>query len=97
MGEDDKNIPGADAPEVRGELKSQEIARVRERINAVDAELLRLIAERRGLSRQMAEAKEEGSMPIRDKTREEALLVDRVRIGRTYGLDATLEIGRAHV
>lgn len=90
MGEDDKNIPGADAPEVRGELKSQEIARVRDRINAVDAELLRLIAERRGLSRQMAEAKEEGSMPIRDKTREEALLVDRVRIGRTYGLDATL-------
>lgn len=90
MGEDDKRIPSTDAPEVTGELKSQEIARVRDRINSVDAELLRLIAERRGLSRQMAEAKEEGSMPIRDKAREEALLVDRVRTGRKYGLDATL-------
>lgn len=90
MSEDDKRIPSSDAPEVSGELKSQEIARVRERINAVDANLLRLIGERRGLSRQMAEAKEEGSMPIRDMAREEALLVDRVRIGRKYGLDATL-------
>lgn len=90
MGDNDKKTPSADAPEVTGELRSAAIARVRERINAVDSELLKLIAERRGLSRQMAEAKEEGSLPIRDKAREEALLVDRIRIGRKYGLDATL-------
>lgn len=90
MGDNAKKTPSADSPEVAGELRSAAIAKVRERINALDGELLKLISERRGLSRQMAEAKEEGSLPIRDKAREEALLVDRIRIGRKYGLDATL-------
>ena len=90
MGEQPKNLPSADAPEVAGELRSAAIASVRDRINSLDGELLKLIAERRGLSRAMAEAKEEGSLPIRDKAREEALLVDRIRVGRKYGLDPTL-------
>lgn len=90
MSDHSKNSPSVDASEVEGELRSAAIASVRERINTVDAELLRLIAERRELSREMAEAKEEGSLPIRDKAREEALLVSRIRIGRQYGLDPTL-------
>lgn len=90
MSDPSKNPPSADAAEVAGELRSAAIASVRERINTVDAELLRLIAERRDLSREMAEAKQEGSLPIRDKAREEALLVSRIRIGRQYGLDPTL-------
>lgn len=90
MGDFDTNAPHSDDPEVAGELRSAAIANIRNRINALDSELLKLIAERRGLSRSMAEAKEEGSMPIRDKSREEALLVDRIRTGKKYGLDATL-------
>lgn len=73
---------------VGGELSSPRIADIRSRINELDGELLKLLAERRGLSRAMAEAKEEGSHPIRDRKREEMLLVDRIRRGRRVGLDA---------
>ena len=90
MSENPKKPAETDAPEVAGDLRSAAIAKVRENINRVDTELLELLAERRSLSRSMAEAKEESAMPIRDKSREEALLVDRIRIGRKYGLDATL-------
>lgn len=90
MSENDIQSPSTDAPEVAGDLRSAAIAKVREEINRVDSELLRLLSERRSLSRSMAEAKEESALPIRDKGREEALLVDRIRIGRKYGLDATL-------
>jgi chorismate mutase/prephenate dehydratase len=73
---------------VDGSLNSESIVEVRENINRVDEELLRLLAERRGYSRQMAEAKQQERFPIRDREREEALLVDRIRKGRTHGLDA---------
>lgn len=90
MSENDNSIPSSDAPEVAGDLRSAAIAKVRDNINRVDNEILGLLAERRSLSRAMAEAKEESALPIRDKGREEALLVDRIRIGKKYGLDATL-------
>lgn len=90
MSEHDKKSLANDAPEVSGDLRSDAIAKVRENINRVDGQLLELLAERRSLSRSMAEAKEESALPIRDKGREETLLVDRIRMGKKLGLDATL-------
>lgn len=95
MGDDTKSTTESTS-KVVGELNSDAIAEIRTRINTTDTEILRLIAQRRGLSRQMAEAKEEGSLPIRDRTREEALLVDRVKTGRKYGLDAALVTAVLH-
>ena len=83
-------------PDVAGALNDANIAVVRERINEVDGELLVLLAERRACSRRMAEAKQQGSHPIRDRKREEALLVDRIRRGRALELDANLVTGVFH-
>ncbi len=64
-----------------------EVSEIREGINAVDAELLTLLKQRRELSSRMADVKDRASSPIRDQQREESLLVDRIRRGREAGLD----------
>lgn len=77
-----------DEQTVEGSLNSESISEVRANINRVDEQLLRLLSERRTFSRAMAEAKQQERFPIRDREREEALLVNRIREGRSHGLDA---------
>ncbi len=68
--------------------QSRKISSLRKRINEIDAELLRLLAERREVSLDVVRAKDVDESPIRDFQREEDLLVKRIRAGRELGLDA---------
>lgn len=61
---------------------------VRNKINALDEEILKLLSERRNLSKDVIRLKQEGDKPIRDKVREEALLNHLIQAGKEMGLDA---------
>ncbi len=65
-----------------------EILKIREEINRIDAEIIRLLAERRQQSSRAVRVKEVEQSPIRDRKREEAMLVDRIRLGRSHGVDS---------
>ena len=69
--------------------RSESLDALRERINAGDDAILRLLAERRELARGVAKAKR-GADSIRDSKREEELLVRLITEGRVHGLDAHL-------
>ena len=60
---------------------------VREKINALDQELIKVLAERIKLSDKVAESKIEGNLPQYQPEREEELIKNRQKIGREYGLD----------
>ena len=64
------------------------IPTIRKSINEIDAEVLELLARRRGLSEEIALVKEPTRAGIRDQRREEELLVSLIRSGRARGLDA---------
>lgn len=51
-----------------------EINQLRNKIDSLDKEIVRLLAERMGVSALVAEYKIKNSMPVLDKAREEALL-----------------------
>ena len=55
---------------------------IRDRISAIDARWLGLLAERRQLSQQAARTKAASGLAIRDQQREEDLLVGLVENGR---------------
>lgn len=63
---------------------------VREKINVVDQEILKLIASRRELSQEAISLKDKTAAEIRDPRREQEVLLDRVRWGRDRGLDSQL-------
>ncbi|MEC8746922.1 MAG: chorismate mutase, partial [Pseudomonadota bacterium] len=60
---------------------------VRERITALDSELLTLLSERRKLTNEVAETKIKHHIPVRDQKREEQLLVRLIKEGQNIGLD----------
>ena len=60
---------------------------VRERITALDSELLTLLSERRKLTNEVAETKIRHHIPVRDQKREEQLLVRLIKEGQDIGLD----------
>lgn len=62
------------------------LAALRERIDATDADILKLLAERRGLSRSVVQAKRHAPS-LRDGRREEALLARLIERGEALGLD----------
>ncbi len=64
------------------------IPSIRGEIDETDAEILRLLAVRRKLSQEIARAKNVNRSPIRDREREQELLIRRIRSGRDQGLDA---------
>ncbi len=66
----------------------EEIRALREKINDIDHEILKQLAQRRKFSAEMARAKDVDRSPIRDQKREEDLLVRLIRLGREQGLDA---------
>ncbi len=68
----------------------EDIAKLREQLNGIDAQLLKLIGERRKVSTQTALTKASASLPIRDLGREEELLLERIKLGRELGLDPHL-------
>ena len=51
------------------------LAGLREQITATDSELLELIAKRQGLTAKVAETKVKHQISVRDKAREEQLLI----------------------
>lgn len=61
---------------------------LRERITALDSQLLTLLAERRTLTNDVAETKIRHHIPVRDIKREEQLLVRLIKEGKAVGLDA---------
>jgi chorismate mutase/prephenate dehydratase len=63
------------------------LASIREQITKADSELLALIAQRQKLTAQVAETKVKHQISVRDKAREEQLLVRLIKQGRDYGLD----------
>lgn len=61
---------------------------LRDKISAVDAKLLTLLAERRLLAVEVAQAKLATHRPIRDVERERALLENLIALGKQHQLDA---------
>ncbi|MGL5037723.1 MAG: chorismate mutase [Aeromonas sp.] len=61
---------------------------LRQDITQLDQALLALLAKRKGLSIEVARAKQANPRPIRDPQREQALLVALIQQGRELGLDA---------
>ncbi|WP_437609114.1 bifunctional chorismate mutase/prephenate dehydratase [Erwinia sp. V71] len=61
---------------------------LREKISAVDEQLLALLAERRGLAIEVAQAKMATQRPIRDIDRERDLLEHLITLGKQHQLDA---------
>lgn len=61
---------------------------LREKISAVDEKLLALLAERRGLAIEVAQAKMATQRPIRDIDRERDLLEHLITLGKQHQLDA---------
>ncbi|MFP1837228.1 bifunctional chorismate mutase/prephenate dehydratase [Lonsdalea quercina] len=60
---------------------------LRDRISALDLQLLELLAQRRALALDVARAKQTTHRPIRDKERERDLLARLVEAGKKYQLD----------
>ncbi|GGF71470.1 prephenate dehydratase [Alteromonas lipolytica] len=69
-------------------MSAPELDQIRERITALDSELLALLSERRGLTNQVAETKIKHHIPVRDQAREEQLLIRLIKEGQEKGLDA---------
>ncbi len=61
---------------------------VREKINQIDEEIIRLLADRRKLSLKIIKLKNEEKSAIRDAEREKELLSHIIKIGKKYSLDS---------
>src|SRR3989339_1345450 len=68
--------------------KKENISNLREKINLLDSELIKLLANRRKLSKEVILTKENSQKPIRDKQRESELLNRLIKIGKKEGLDS---------
>ncbi len=66
---------------------SPELSEARDQIDAVDRELVALLARRTELARRAGRSKAERGLPVRDPAREAALLDLREEWGRSAGLD----------
>ena len=60
----------------------------RKKINKVDSEIIKLLAKRRDLSREIIHLKNKSQSTIRDKAREKELLTQLVELGKREGLDS---------
>ena len=63
------------------------LAELREKISKTDSELLKLIAERQKLTAKVAETKVKHKISVRDKGREEQLLLRLITQGQACGID----------
>ncbi len=60
----------------------------RKKINKVDSEIIKLLAKRRELSREIVNLKNQRQGSVRDKNREKELLTQLVELGKKEGLDS---------
>jgi chorismate mutase/prephenate dehydratase len=60
----------------------------RKKINDIDTEIIKLLAKRRNLSKEIINFKNENKTSIRDKSREKELLTELIREGKKSGLDS---------
>ncbi|MHB9040658.1 MAG: bifunctional 3-deoxy-7-phosphoheptulonate synthase/chorismate mutase [Melioribacteraceae bacterium] len=68
--------------------KKQDITLLREKINQLDSGLIKLLAQRRKLSKEVIVVKENSNKPIRDQQREAELLNRLIKAGKKEGLDS---------
>ncbi len=68
--------------------KKKELPQLRDEINRIDSGLIKLLAKRRNLSREVIIAKESNKQEIRDLKRESDLLNRLVKSGKKSGLDS---------
>ena len=68
-------------------MSKEALVSLREQITATDSELLSLIAKRQKLTSEVAQTKVENNISVRDKVREEQLLVRLIKQGQSFGLD----------
>lgn len=68
--------------------KKKDISQIRENINKVDENLIKLLSKRRDLSKGVILAKENSQSPIRDQKRESDLLNRLIKLGKKEGLDS---------
>lgn len=61
---------------------------LRNEIDSLDKKIVELLSERRKLSEKVVEEKDTNQAQVRDIAREEEILRDRIKDGRTQGLDA---------
>jgi chorismate mutase/prephenate dehydratase len=72
------------------EQHEDDIVQIRDDIDRVDAEILKLLAERKAFSLRMAREKGLHARPSRDMSREEDLISDRINSGMSHDLDSGL-------
>jgi chorismate mutase/prephenate dehydratase len=65
-----------------------EMDKQRNKINNIDTEIIKLLAKRRNLSKEIISFKNENKSSIRDKSREKELLTQLIREGKKSGLDS---------
>ncbi|MFR2696819.1 MAG: chorismate mutase, partial [Proteus mirabilis] len=68
-------------------MEKLDLLAIRDKITALDSELLSLLAQRRQLSTEVAQFKLNTHRPIRDKNRERELLELLIEKGKNVGLD----------
>lgn len=73
-------------------MTSPDLARLREQIEKIDRELIRLIAERVRLAREVGVAKRASGMPTLDHVREASVVRRAVSLAREAGLTNDDEI-----
>lgn len=71
-----------------GDAGTQRLTPLRQQMDDVDHELLRLLGRRMDLSRQIADVKREAGMTVYQSKRWEEVLADRLRLAETLGLNA---------
>jgi chorismate mutase/prephenate dehydratase len=76
-------------PQAQDDPRPGDLDRIRKDIDRVDREILELLAERRALSVDVAQEKHRRQQPFWDRSREEELIADRIRVGRSHALDAS--------
>ena len=59
---------------------------IRDALDRLDTDLVRVLSERRKVSGEMIRLKEEAKLPLRDQKREEEMLARRIQMGREAGL-----------
>ncbi len=69
-------------------MKNKDLPKLREKISSIDSDIIKLLANRRKLSKEVIIAKEQGKNPIRDQKREEELLEYLIKQGKKVGLDS---------
>ncbi len=77
-------------------MSNEPLISLRKSINEIDKKLLRLFAERRSISLQVAESKYQNAMEIRDQGQEQRLLKQLLSDAKELGLDTSTTLGLFH-